>query len=258
MLILLTIGIIWLLYMVPNKFIGGLYMEARTNDLEEKVIGYLELRNETIEVIPSNNQLYYVSNLPIGKTIAQIVRGKLIKFLGLDDYIREVVNRPVPIYVEPRDESIKIPAYANDGDSGMDIRAADDDIILEPGKTIIVHTGISVTIPEGYEIQVRPRSGISSKINLRVANAPGTVDSTYTDDVGVIVWNASNENTGTFEIGAKGNPQGTYIIRKDDRIAQIVLAPVAKAMVIPVGKGRVKEIKKESKRHGGFGSTGIN
>jgi dUTP pyrophosphatase len=228
-------------------------MEAKSYGSEEQVIGYLELKDKKVEYI--NNKLYFINNAPLGESIKRIIRNRIIRFLNLDEYIAEVTNRPVPVYYETRDDSIITPCYAKEGDSGMDVRAADDDIVLEPGKTVIVHTGIQVAIPKGYEIQVRPRSGMSSKILLRVANAPGTVDSGYRDDVGIIVWNASHENTGTFEVDAKGNPQGTYVIRKDDKIAQIVLAPVAEMSLIPVPRGKVKEIGVN--RGGGFGHTGI-
>ena len=96
----------------------------------------------------------------------------------------------IDVQVEICREGVQLPVYAREGDAGMDVRAAVD-ITIAPGATVIVPTGLKVAIPAGYEIQVRPRSGMSYKTPLRVPNAPGTIDSGYRDELGVLIWNSS-------------------------------------------------------------------
>jgi len=165
-----------------------------------------------------------------------------------------------------------IPVYARKGDAGIDI-CADKDVTLAPGEQAIIPTGIKVAIPEGYEIQIRPRSGISAKTKLRVANAPGTIDSGYRGEIGVIMENTSkdyiwNGNTiapliqtaetslsvnGVNELGEKVPAGGYYNIKKGDRIAQMVLVKYETADFEQVAS--VAEIGED--RGGGFGSTGV-
>jgi len=162
----------------------------------------------------------------------------------------------VDVYVEIIREGVRLPFYANPYDAGMDVCAAEDTII-EPGQTVIIPTGLKFAIPEGYEIQVRPRSGISLRTPLRLANSPGTIDAGYRDELGIIVHNASivnNVKNGEYlSLDSKGNQQGTYIVRKGERIAQLVLAEVPRMNLILVDS--VKDIGTD--RGGGFGSTGI-
>ncbi len=163
----------------------------------------------------------------------------------------------VEIFIELCKEDAVLPKYANPGDAGMDVYAAES-IIIAPGETVVVPTGLKLAMPEGYEIQVRPRSGISFKTPLRVPNSPGTIDSGYRDELGIIISNSSDmdvpDNTmSPFTLDEKENRKGTYIIRKGDRIAQIVLQVVPKMEFTVVNS--VGEIG--SNRGGGFGSTGI-
>ena len=161
----------------------------------------------------------------------------------------------IEIFVEKCREGIELPQYANFGDAGMDVCAAED-IIIKPGQTVIIPTGLKVAIPVGYEIQVRARSGISFKNPLRIPNAPGTIDSGYRDEVGIIMSNCSEEkynNEGPFRIGEKGNKQGVYEIKKGDKVAQIVLQRVPTIKFVQVES--VKDIGQD--RNGGFGSTGV-
>lgn len=163
----------------------------------------------------------------------------------------------VEVFVEVCREGAILPRYANPGDAGMDVYAAEDITIL-PGETVIVPTGLKLAIPEGYEIQVRPRSGVSFKTPLRIPNSPGTIDSGYRDELGIIVNNSSdmecNQNSDIrFTLDEKGNKKGPYIIRKGDRIAQIVLQVVPKMVLTKVSS--VKNIGTD--RGGGFGSTGV-
>ena len=162
------------------------------------------------------------------------------------------MGKEVEVFVEVCREGVELPQYANFGDAGMDIRAAVDMNIL-PGETVVIPTGLKVAIPVGYEIQVRPRSGISLKTPLRLVNSPGTIDSGYRDEVGVIMHNSSKEGTKVFLVSEKGNKQGIYRIKKGDRIAQFVLNEV------PVIRWKeVEDIKLEGiNRGGGFGSSGV-
>lgn len=160
----------------------------------------------------------------------------------------------VEVFLEVCREGAVIPTYAKEGDAGMDVCAAEE-ILIAPGETVIIPTGIKLAIPEGYEIQVRPRSGISYNTPLRLSNSPGTIDSGYRDELGIIMTNTSESNSGeqVLTIDSKGNKKGTYRIRKGDRIAQIVLqvVPTMKFTVVD----SVKDIGKD--RGGGFGSTGV-
>jgi len=162
------------------------------------------------------------------------------------------MRKEIEVFIELSEGAV-MPTYANEGDAGMDVYALED-IIIPPMDTKIIPTGIKVAVPDGYEIQVRPRSGISYKTPLRISNSPGTVDSKYRGDVGVIITNTSVYNPREeYLIDEKGNKQGTYKIRKGDRIAQIVLQEVPKIKFNKIDN--IKDI--EGDRNGGFGSTGI-
>jgi dUTP pyrophosphatase len=185
--------------------------------------------------------------------------------------VKEEEIKPKTVYIETCRDNISLPDYANEGDAGMDVRAADDVSIL-PGETKVVPTGLIMAIPRGYEVQVRPRSGLSLKTPLRIANSPGTIDSGYRDELGIIVSNISptlvydkttgvvseinaNENVfPKYTIEEKGNKFGTYQIKKDDRIAQIVLCKHETIKFEQVEKGIVKKIG--SNRGGGYGHSG--
>ena len=96
----------------------------------------------------------------------------------------------VQISIELCHPAAKMPSYARQGDAGMDIYAVED-LVIKPGKTVLVRTGLKVAIPRGYEIQIRPRSGLSLKTPLRVANSPGTIDAGFRDEVCIIMSNIS-------------------------------------------------------------------
>ena len=164
----------------------------------------------------------------------------------------------VEIYVEVCREDATLPRYANPGDAGMDVYAAEE-VIIAPGETVVIPTGLKLAIPEGYEIQVRPRSGLSLKTPLRIPNSPGTIDSGYRDELGIIMNNNSDfsswdKEQEPYSLEQKGNKSGAYIIRKGDRIAQIVLQVVPKMLLTRVET--VKDIG--TNRGGGFGSTGMS
>ena len=141
----------------------------------------------------------------------------------------------VEITVLPHGEGLDLPRYASEGAAGMDVLAAED-AILAPGARHAVATGLSVAIPGGYEIQVRPRSGLALRSGLSVPNAPGTIDSDYRGELKVLLI-----NHGADEV----------VIARGDRVAQLVLAPVTRAAWVPVDR-----LDRTARGEGGFGSTG--
>ncbi len=162
----------------------------------------------------------------------------------------------VEVFVEVCREDVKLPAYVHSGDAGMDVCAAEE-VLIGPGDTLIVPTGLKFAIPGGYEIQVRPRSGITSRTPLRISNSPGTIDSGFRDELGIIVTNTSEICSYSYDdaitIDSHGNRKGNYLIRKGDRIAQLVLKeiPRMKLVVVPSVAGIGED------RGGGFGSSGV-
>lgn len=132
-------------------------------------------------------------------------------------------------------EPLALPSYATPGSAGVDLRA-DRDIELQPGATQLVPTGIALEIPEGWEGQVRPRSGLAAKFGVTVLNAPGTIDSDYRGEVQVCLINHSRQ---------------LFRAQRGERIAQLVLAPVVQAEF-----AEVDELNLSSRGTGGFGSTG--
>lgn len=135
----------------------------------------------------------------------------------------------------PHGEGLAFPAYATDGAAGMDVLAAED-VALAPAARHAVATGLALAIPPGYEIQVRPRSGLALKHGITVPNTPGTIDSDYRGELKVILINLGTE---------------PFRIRRGDRIAQLVLAPVTRASWLAVD-----QLDETTRGVGGFGSTG--
>lgn len=170
-----------------------------------------------------------------------------------------ISKRIIQIPIELCHPNAKIPAYAKPGDAGMDIYALED-FEVAPGERKIIKTGLKVAIPRGYELQVRPRSGTSVKTALRVANTPGTIDSGYRDEIGVIIENIEPK---IKDIDYDFDDNGNIIIKsilhgsvfnvgKGERFAQLVLNEVPSAAFYPVDS--VAQIGEN--RGGGFGSTG--
>lgn len=136
-------------------------------------------------------------------------------------------------------DGIPLPAYETPGSAGMDLRAAvpeGEPLTLKPGARLLAPTGLCMAIPEGYEVQVRPRSGLAAKAGVTCLNTPGTIDSDYRGEVKVILINLGAED---------------FTIRRGDRIAQMVVAPVAQA-----GWVEVDDLDETARGAGGFGSTG--
>ncbi len=137
----------------------------------------------------------------------------------------------------PGNDDLPLPAPATAGSSGVDLRAAlAADLVLRPGERRLVPTGFAVAIPDGYEGQVRPRSGAALKQGLALPNAPGTIDSDYRGELAVILINLGQE---------------AVTLRRGDRIAQLVIAPVARARF-----EEVAELPPTDRGAGGFGHTG--
>jgi dUTP pyrophosphatase len=132
---------------------------------------------------------------------------------------------------------IPLPHYATTGSSGMDIRAAvRNDVILQPGKLELIPTNISLEIPIGYEIQVRPRSGLAANHSIGILNSPGTIDSDYRGEVKIIIMNFGKKD---------------FKISRSDRIAQLIVSKVYTAKI-----EEVKDLNISSRGKGGFGHTG--
>ena len=134
------------------------------------------------------------------------------------------------------DQSAKMPAYAHPGDAGMDVCSIED-VVVAPGGRVLVKTGFAMELPDGFEAQVRPRSGLAIKNGITVLNTPGTIDSGYRGEVGVILANFGDV---------------PFHVEKGMKIAQMVIARFEKADVEIVG-----ELSSSERGAGGFGSTGV-
>ena len=139
----------------------------------------------------------------------------------------------------PHGEGLALPAYQSAHAAGLDLLAAvpeDSPLVLLPGQRALVPTGLSIALPPGYEAQVRPRSGLAAKHGVTVLNAPGTVDADYRGEIGVLMIN---------------HGEAPFTIRRGERIAQMVIASVVRAELVPAGA-----LSATKRGSGGFGSTG--
>ena len=214
----------------------------------EVAAAYQEVINEIDNALPSFSQ---VKRDFLKRTIAILAN----LFLEIDGQSKDIVKIPIELC----NSDAKIPTYANIGDSGMDIFALED-ITINPGETKLIKTGLKVAIPIGYELQVRPKSGRSLKTKLRVANTPGTIDSGYRDEIGVIIENVNSPikdieyhfEDGKVIIDSILHGE-SYIIEKGDKFAQLVLTKISTCDFYQIEN--IGEI--EGDRGGGFGSTGV-
>lgn len=143
----------------------------------------------------------------------------------------------VRVLIKKLNPSVQLPSYKTSGASGMDLMAfIEKPINLEPGKSCLVPTGLSLAFPEEYEIQIRPRSGLAAKNNITVLNTPGTIDSDYRGELKIILFNHGNEN---------------FLINNNDRVAQMILTPIIKMEL-----HETEELPETLRGEGGFGSTG--
>ena len=151
------------------------------------------------------------------------------------------MSAPVRIEIQqlPHGEGLPLPAYQSAHAAGLDLLAAvpeDQPLTLAPGARALVPTGLAIALPEGFEAQVRPRSGLAAKHGVTVLNAPGTVDADYRGEISVILINHGHE---------------PFAVRRGERIAQMVIAAVARAELAPV-----TTLASTARGSGGFGSTG--
>ena len=147
---------------------------------------------------------------------------------------------PIRVLIQklPGAEDLPLPDYATPGSAALDLRAAvDEEVILQSGERTLIPTGIRIAIPEGYEGQVRPRSGLALKHGIGLVNSPGTIDSDYRGPVQVIVINLG---------------QAPFTVRRGDRIAQLVIAPVTRVTLM-----ESHSLPETKRNDGGFGHTGV-
>ena len=141
------------------------------------------------------------------------------------------------VLIKRLSKEVSLPKYETSGSSGMDLAAnVETDINIKPGMTAVIPTGLALAIPKGFEVQIRPRSGLAAKKHIGVLNTPGTIDADYRGEIKVILINLGKEN---------------FIVEKGLRIAQMVLCPVIQAQL-----EEVDDLNKTIRGTGGFGSTG--
>ena len=146
---------------------------------------------------------------------------------------------PIPIRLRrlPHAEGLPLPSYATAGAAGMDLMAAiHDPVTLGPGERALIPTGLTIALPPGYELQIRPRSGLALRHGITLPNTPGTIDEDYRGEIGVILLNTGTE---------------AFTIERGSRIAQAVLAPVSRAIW-----QEADSLDVTGRNEGGFGSTG--
>jgi|TARA_B100000965_G_C19291058_1_gene625853 dUTP pyrophosphatase len=143
----------------------------------------------------------------------------------------------VKVLIKKLYPEVKLPSYKTSGASGMDIMAfIKSSITIKPKTSCIIPTGLTMAFSEDYEVQIRPRSGLAAKSNISVLNTPGTIDSDYRGEIKVIIYNHGSEN---------------FIVNNNDRIAQMILAPIIKMDLQETDK-----LPETIRGEGGFGSTG--
>mgnify|MGYP001406589427 FL=1 len=143
----------------------------------------------------------------------------------------------VKILIKKTSKEVITPKYKTDGSSGVDLSAfLDKEVVIKPNRLDLIPTGLQVAIPEDFEIQIRPRSGLAAKESIGVLNSPGTIDSDYRGELKIILFNHSNKD---------------FIINNGDRIAQMVLVPILKMEF-----EEVDSLPNTVRGQGGFGSTG--
>ncbi|NOR26861.1 MAG: dUTP diphosphatase [Desulforhopalus sp.] len=140
--------------------------------------------------------------------------------------------------VPDKERDLQLPSYETVGAAGMDVEAGvRDSLTIQPGERVLIPTGFSIALPDGYELQVRPRSGLAVRHGVTIVNSPGTIDADYRGEVKVALINLGQE---------------PYIIQRGDRIAQLVLAPVVRATF-----QEVTALDETERNSGGFGHTGV-
>ena len=145
---------------------------------------------------------------------------------------------PIMVHRLPHADGLPLPSYATAGAAGMDLLAAiHETVTIEPGQRALIPTGLTIALPPGYELQIRPRSGLALRYGITLPNTPGTIDEDYRGEIGVIVLNTGSD---------------TFVVERGARIAQAVLAPVSRAVW-----QEVEDLDVTDRATGGFGSTGV-
>lgn len=221
-------------------------MFSNVQTLYSTLVSNLEDENILEELSLSDLQIGFLKEL-ISEVYNKIIEG-----------VKEVGFVAVPI--EILSEDAKIPQYANAGDAGLDLYAVED-VVLNPGEVKTIKTDLKIAIPEGYEMQIRPKSGRSLKTKMRVANSVGTIDSGYRGEVMVIMENIEPSIKDIeYEFDENGKPiilsilhGNSHTINKGEKFAQMILSKVEKCNFV-----KVKEITSiGNDRGGGFGSSGL-
>ena len=249
---------------ISEQFIIELNNQLRSEENRKELLKIADTNNIKIEDIPKFLDEMYKSiddafkDFPENRKIF-LKRIMSDIFNSIVDFNDELTSS-ILIPIEFCNKNARMPIYAHETDAGLDIYSTED-INIRPGETILIKTGLKVAIPVGYELQVRPKSGISLKTKLRVYNIPGTIDSGYRDEIGIIIENIEqpiqdisyhfdNNNKIVIDSILHGK---TYSIEKGQKIAQLVLNKISKANFVLVDT--VNKI--EGDRGGGFGSTGL-
>lgn len=142
------------------------------------------------------------------------------------------------VYIKKLEQDLPLPRFMTSGAAGMDLYAnVTENVVIAPGRIKLVPTGISIAVPEGYEAQIRPRSGLAIKHGISLVNTPGTIDSDYRGEINLIMINFSDKS---------------FVIKRGDRIAQMVINKIEIPNII-----EVQELDETNRGSGGFGSTGL-
>jgi dUTP diphosphatase len=165
-----------------------------------------------------------------------VLRALILNFSYPEEFLLQRI--PIKITRLKGNKDLPLPEYESEGSSGMDIRAAvNDPVLLNPGEIRLIPTGLSVSVPPGYEAQMRPRSGLALHSGIGMVNSPGTIDSDYRGEIGIILINWGNE---------------PFTIRRGDRIAQMIISKVYRAEL-----SEVNALDTTYRGQGGFGHTGV-
>lgn len=242
---------ITLILSMDNKLFDKVYSPEKRDEILKEFISSDEAReslSQDLQSVSKKEMLSQIDDMIFGMEFtkeemadANLSESK-IQFLkdifqGMKTIVNELSPRKqVKVAIQTLIPAATLPIYAHDTDAGMDVASIENKILL-PNETYVFKLGFKLAIPVGYEVQIRPRSGLSLKTGLRVANAPGTIDAGYRDEVGVIITNTGKDN---------------YIVNKGDRIAQMVIqeSPM-------IYFEQVEDVTKIGEdRNGGLGSTG--
>lgn len=219
-------------------FSNSIQKSFQSNVLKKQMLEQLEITPITELDKEINEMNKVIEEIRNDDTLSDRRKELLILILnGSKELMLNVIQNPreiVDVKIQKIHENAILPTYAHNTDAGADIYSIED-VEIPPHTTTIVKTGLKVAIPIGYEIQIRPRSGMSLKTTLRVANAPGTIDSEYRGEIGVII-----ENIGDI----------TTKISRGDKIAQMLIAPTPMIKWI-----EVNELDETSRGEDGYGST---